>query len=212
MNPMTNFNNRLTAQSPQAKPKLTGQELFDYLHENYKLSKIEVCEGAGYVKVLDDGSHEPDYIAFYDALYEARKANGEYKVVDTREYYQVNGRDWYLDVLDDEGQELYDKIEEICPEFAKLDASKCQEFMDKLSEHGITTDEQFEDAYFYQTESHNADAEFAQYYAREIACIDLKNITAKDADRLSIVDRVIANDFLTIEFGGETYFLHKLKS
>ena len=79
---------------------------------------------------------------------------------------------WY-DNLTEQDQELYEMIEDRCPEFTKLDAEKCQEFMDELSDHGITTAEQFEDAYFYQTDSWNAERDFAQYFAEEIACLDV---------------------------------------
>jgi hypothetical protein len=58
-------------------------------------------------------------------------------------------------------------IEDMCPEFTKLDAEQCQEFMDELSEYGITTAEQFEDAYLHHKliahdESHFG--EFAEYH------------------------------------------------
>ena len=34
-----------------------------------------------------------------------------------------------------DGRALYDMIEDRCPEFSKLDASECQEFMDELSDN-----------------------------------------------------------------------------
>ena len=128
----------------------------------------------------------------------------------TGTYYEMNGRDWYEDVLDDQGRELYDMIEDRCPEFAKLDAEQCQEFMDELSEHGINNADDFESAYFYQTDSWNAEREFAQYYAEEIAGLGL-NYDASMASFLVIDwqatwDCNLRHDFFTIEFDGETYF------
>ena len=124
----------------------------------------------------------------------------------------MTGADWY-DSLTDEGRELYDAIEETCPEFSKLDAEQCQEFMDQLSEHGITNASQFEDAYFYQTDSWHPERVFAQYYAEEIACLEVGN----DANASSFLvidwqatwDRNLCYDFFTIEFDGETYFFNR---
>ena len=189
--------------------KLTGQELLDYIDNNQGLNRVQMCAGAGYIKDTVSGKGN-DYTSFYEAILDARNANGEYKVVTNGEYYEVNGRDWYEDVLDNQGRELYDMIEDRCPEFTKLDAEQCQEFMDELSEYGITTAEQFENAYYYQTDSWNAEADFAQYYAEEIACIN----QFADAGMLSMIvidwqatwDRNLRHDFFTIEFDGETYF------
>ena len=130
----------------------------------------------------------------------------------TGTYYDVNGRDWYEDVLDDQGRELYDMIEDRCPEFSKLDADECQEFMDELSENGINTAQQFEDAYFYQTDSWNAESEFAQFYAEEVACLDVTNDAGMGSflviDWQATWDCSLRYDFFTIEFDGETYFFN----
>ena len=130
----------------------------------------------------------------------------------TGNYYETNGRDWYEDVLDDQGRELYDMIEDRCPEFAKLDADQCQEFMDELSEHGINTADDFESAYFYQTDGWNAEREFAQYYAEEIACLDITNDAGMGSflviDWQATWDTALSYDFFTIEFDGETYFFN----
>jgi hypothetical protein len=127
----------------------------------------------------------------------------------TGAYYETNGQDWYEDVLDDQGRDLYDKIEDMCPEFSKLDAKQCQEFIDELDDIGITTAEEFEDRYYYQTDSFNPFSDFAEYYAEEIACIDL-NETAMTSflviDWKATWDCNLRYDFNTIEFDGETYF------
>ena len=120
----------------------------------------------------------------------------------------MTGRDWYEDVLDDQGRELYDMIEDMCPEFTKLDAEQCQEFMDELSEYGITTAEQFESAYFYQTDSHKAEAEFSEYVTTELNCFDIPDYIYNHVDWQSIWDCELRHDFFTIEFDGETYFFN----
>ena len=124
----------------------------------------------------------------------------------TGAYYDMNGRDWYEDVLDDQGRALYDMIESMCPEFSKLDAEQCQEFMDELSEHGINNADDFESAYFYQTDAYNAEADFAQYVTEEINCIDMDTIGYLVIDWQATWDHALRYDFFTIEFDGETYF------
>ena len=115
------------------------------------------------------------------------------------------GANWY-DNLTDQDRELYDLIEETCPEFSKLDAEQCQEFMDELSEHGITTAEQFRDAYYYQTDSWNAEREFAEYVTTELRCVDLPEYVVIDWQ--ATWDGYLCYDFSTIEFDGETYFFN----
>jgi len=56
---------------------------------------------------------------------------------------------WY-DNLTAQDQELYDMIEDMCPEFTKLSGEKCQEFLDILADYGIKTSDDFESAYFTQ--------------------------------------------------------------
>lgn len=181
--------------------KLTGQSLLDYVNSNQLLNRVELCTGAGYY---------PNYTAFYEAILDARNANGEYTTPANSEYNMMNGRDWYEDVLDDQGRALYDMIENMCPEFSKLDANECQEFMDELSEHGINNADDFESAYCYQTDSWNAEREFAQHYAEEIACIDVTNDAGMGSflviDWQATWDCNLSYDFFTIEFDGETYF------
>ena len=183
--------------------KLTGQALLDYVAaNNATMNRVELCRGAGHLKDTAEGQG-CDYISFYEAILDARNANGEYKVVTNGEYYEMNGRDWYEDVLDDQGRELYDMIEDMCPEFSKLDAEQCQEFMDELSENGINTADEFESAYYYQTESWNPQADFAEYVTTELNCVDLPDVVI---DWQATWDRNLCYDFFTIEFDGETYF------
>ena len=190
--------------------KLTGQALLDYVEANTATkNRVELCRGAGYLKDTAEGQG-CDYISFYEAILDAKNANGEYKIVTNGDYYEMNGRDWYEDVLDDQGRELYDMIEDRCPEFSKLDAEQCQEFMDELSENGINNADDFESAYFYQTDSWNAERDFAQYYAEEIACLDVTNDAGMGSflviDWQATWDCNLRHDFFTIEFDGETYF------
>ena len=117
------------------------------------------------------------------------------------------GADWY-DSLTDQDREFYDMIEDRCPEFTKLDAEECQEFMDELSEYGITTAEQFESAYFWQSDSYKPEAEFSEYVTTELNCLDIPDYVFNHIDWQSMWDCELRHDFFTIEFDGETYFFN----
>ena len=145
--------------------KLTGQELLDYVHANPLLTHTERCTTAGYLKDLKDGSQGCNFTEFFEAILDARKANGEYvpPIYPCDDEY-VTGVDWY-DSLTDEGRELYDQIEDWCPEMENLDAEQCQELMDELAEIGITTAKQFEDRYAWHDVCSQELAE--QFFAME---------------------------------------------
>ena len=172
------------------RERLAGQELLAFVDSNQTMSRVELCQGAGYY---------PSFTDFYVAILDARKANGDYQEP------QQSGADWY-DSMTDQGRDLYDMIEDMCPEFSKLDAEQCQEFMDELSELGITTAQQFEDAYYYQTDSWNAESVFAEYVTTEVHCFDLPVFVVIDWQETW--DSALCYDFSTIEFDGETYFFH----
>ena len=181
--------------------KLTGQALLDYVHANNTLSRVELCTGAGHLKDTAAGQG-CDFISFYEAILDARKDNGDYQ-----EPQKQSGADWY-DSLTEQDMELYDMIEDLCPEFTRFDAVQCQEFMDELSEYGITTSDQFESAYFWQYDSHKAEAEFAEYLTTEINCVDIPDYIYNHIDWQSMWDHELYYDFSTIEFDGETYFFN----
>ena len=116
----------------------------------------------------------------------------------------MTGADWY-DSLTEQDAELYDAIEDMCPEFSKLDAEQCQEFMDQLADLGITTETQFNDAYYWQVDNTwRAEAEFAEYVTTELHCINLPEFVCIDWQ--ATWDSALRYDFSTIEFDGETYF------
>lgn len=183
--------------------RLAGNELLDYVKATSELTHKQRCLGAGYIQdtKYDDGTDKPAFTDFFEALIDAKNAA---HVTDKT----MNGADWY-DSLTEEQQELYDAIEDMCPEFTKLDAEQCQEFMDELDDLGITTSEQFECAYMYQTDAYNAEAEYAQHYCEEIACIS-DDISFLVIDWQATWDYALKYDMSTIVFDGETYFFQDL--
>ena len=188
--------------------RLAGNDLLDYIKATSELTHKQRCLGAGYIQATkyEDGTDKPAFTDFFEAIIDAK--NETYEPDKT-----MNGADWY-DSLTDEQRELYDMIEDRCPQFTKLDAEQCQEFMDELDDIGITTAEHFEDAYFYQTDSWNPEAEFAQFFAEEIACLDVTNDAGMGSylviDWQATWDCNLKYDFITIEFDGETYFFNNI--
>jgi hypothetical protein len=182
--------------------RLSGNDLLNYVKATSELTHKQRCLGAGYIQATkyDDGTDKPAFTDFFEAIIEAK--NDAYVPDKT-----MNGADWY-DSLTDEQRELYDMIEERCPEFTKLDAEQCQEFMDELDDIGITTADDFEDRYYYQTNAYNAESEFAQYYVDELMCLDLNDLGALVIDWQATWDCNLRYDFNTIELDGETYFFH----
>jgi len=185
--------------------RLAGNELLDYVKATNELTHKQRCLGAGYIQAdkYDDGTDKPAFTDFFEAIIDAKKANDEWFPP------KESGADWY-DSLTDEQQELYDAIEDMCPEFTKFDAEQCQEFMDELDDIGITTSDQFECAYMYQTDAHNAEAEYAQHYCEEIANYISDDMSILVIDWQATWDYALKYDMSTIVFDGETYFFQDL--
>lgn len=57
---------------------LTGDALLAKVQEVEPCSKSDVARACGYVSLKDDGSERIDFVAFYEAVIEARRANGEF--------------------------------------------------------------------------------------------------------------------------------------
>ena len=181
--------------------RLVGQELLDYIASNESsMTKTDQCIGAGYVRQDElqiSGQIMAAFTDFYEAIIEAKGIDP------TRDAFADGA--WY-DKLSTQDKDLYDAIEERCLEFTNLGAEECQEFMDQLSEYGITTGEQFDDAYFYTSECFEPEAEFAEYVMTEINCIDIPDYVVVDWQ--ATWDRNLCYDFFSIEFNGDTYFFH----
>ena len=116
----------------------------------------------------------------------------------------------WLDTLTEQDQELYDMIEDRCPEFETLDGEQCREFMDLLADYGITTAQQFEDAYFYQLGyAHDLShyREFLEYLVIDLNGQELPKFLVIDWQ--SSWERNYCHDFFDIEFDGQVYFFFK---
>ena len=174
--------------------RLAGQELLDFIKGSASATKTEQCLRSGYIR--ESGS--PAFTDWYVAILEARGIDS-----DTQPE-----TDWY-DSQSEQDQSLYDTIEEMCPEFEKLYGDQCTEFMDQLSDIGITTSEQFMDAYCYQLSSCHDEShfgEFVEYIVTEVNCQELPEFLC--IDWMQSWYSNYRHDFSTIEFDGDTYFFH----
>ena len=120
----------------------------------------------------------------------------------------TNGADWY-DSLTEQDQELYDVIEERCPEFTKAFAIDCDAFMDKLKDYGITNAKDFEDSFFTafdyaHDESHYG--ELVEYVVTECDSMDLPEYLVIDWQASWYQN--YRYDFIDIEHDGIVYFFH----
>lgn len=179
--------------------RLCGQELLNYVDGSPTMTKREQAFGAGYVKTLQDGSLGPNYIAFFEALLDAKNAN-----LDTSEE-DAEFDEWYEN-LSSEKQELYDEMTDRCPELEVNSTEEIESFMSELEDNGITTGEQFTDAHWYSTTSWNAKAEFAEYVTTEINCVDVPSYLVIDWEQT--YESNLRYDFFTVDFDDTTFFFH----
>jgi hypothetical protein len=178
-------------------PKLTGQALIDHVDNGdlNGMSKTEQCLTAGYVR--DNG--KAAYTEFYTELLNAK---GTLSI-------QTDGigdaANWY-DNLSVTEQELYDAIEERCPEFEKLSADDCDTFMSELEDIGITTASEFSDAYYGQQDGWHPEATFAEELMIDRGQVNEDSPVFFAIDWERVWDHSLSHDFSTIEFDGATYF------
>ena len=169
----------------------------DHVKQNTTLDRTAMCIDAGYCK-----DAKPQFTDFYVALMDAKGIPSE------PSDYVKEVNEWY-DNLSEEQQSLCDMIVERCPEFEKSDVEDFQGFIDKLADDGITTADQFEDAYFHcedyrHDESHYG--EFVEHIVTELSCEQLPEFLVIDwqASWYSAYQ----HDFMDIEHDRVVYFFH----
>jgi hypothetical protein len=180
--------------------RLAGDELLAFIRGNESMTKKQQCNGAGYIKTLNDGSIGCNYTEFYMALLEAKGMDLSASATEDKEY-----DDWHKS-LTDQDKDLIDEIQEKCGDLNNYTPEECREFMDMLSDLGITTKSQFEAALRYQTSSHNAGAEFAEYEAEGYGCTTFIDMPWVVIDWEASWERNLSHDYSTLEFKGVTYF------
>ena len=179
--------------------KLTGQALLDHVErgELNGVTKTEQCLTAGYVR--DNG--KAAYVDFYTELLNAKTDAG--LIQDSNEL--EDDEDWYAS-MSEQQQELYDAIEESCPEFTKLSTEDCDAFMEELSDIGIETAEQFNDAYCGQHDGWNPKKDFSEELMNELGYVNEDSPVYFAIDWQRVWDHSLSYDYSTIAFDGATYF------
>ena len=94
--------------------------------------------------------------------------------------------------------------------FSYLDISRENviKLCDELCDYGITTFEQFEEAFFYQTDMPCPIHDFVQFILTDIECVELPSWVSIDEQHTW--DSALRHDFYNITVGSTTYFFHNL--
>ena len=115
---------------------------------------------------------------------------------------------WY-DNKSEETQELIDEISDRT--YYIIDEDEYDGFMEELSSYGITTAEQFQDAFCGEHEGHGERvcAKFAEEWVDNIGDLHLVPEYLQGAIDYELVwYSSIRYDFMEVEFKGNTYFFH----
>ena len=113
--------------------------------------------------------------------------------------------DAWFDNLDLDRQELYTFIQDNTSLFDdETSPSDCDTFMDELSEYGINTCDDFESAYYWETDSFSYEADFVEYIVTELSEVELPPYLVIDYQ--ASWDRNYRHDFFCITFGATTMF------
>jgi hypothetical protein len=176
--------------------RLTGQSLIDFVNEKTPIidaffTRTDMVRDAGYIN--DNGTGA--YVDFYTELL---RAKGITPVTDT------DKADAEYEALSGTQQDLYDAITE---KFGySWTHEETIEFMDELDDIGITTPEQLDDAYEWETDEYDAEEKFAEYFVTEVFCTGIPDIIEGCVDWQRVWDVTLRYDYVTIEFDRSTYF------
>ena len=158
-----------------------------------ELTRTDMIKDAGYV--YDNG--KAMYVQFYTELLNAK---GVVPTTDTDTMEQE------YDDLSNDDKDLYDKITDMLGE--KWTHEETIEFMDELDEIGISSANDFEDAYEYTHDSYSsyAEKEFAEYWCIEVMDARIPDIVLAAIDWQDVWDHNLRYDFNYIETVNGTFF------
>jgi len=158
-----------------------------------ELTRTDMIKDAGYV--YDNG--KAMYTEFYTELLNARG------IVPTTNTDTI---DQEYDDLSESEKDLYDKITDMLGE--KWTHEETIEFMDELEDIGITSANDFEDAYEYTHDSYSsyAEKEFSEYWCIEVMDARIPEIVLSAVDWQDVWDHNLRYDFNYIETVNGTFF------
>jgi hypothetical protein len=177
--------------------KLSGDSLVAFVDERMplinrgELTRTQMILDAGYI--YDNG--KAMYVDFYTELLRARGVvPATMTDIEDQEYDNLSG----------EEQDLYDKITDLLGE--KWTHEETIEFMDELSDIGIETAEQLEDAYEYTSDEYWAEKAFAEYFCVEVLNAQIPDIVFAAIDWQDVWDHNLRYDYNSIETQNGTFF------
>ena len=177
--------------------KLTGDSLVKFVDEKMQLinrgelTRTEMILEAGYS--YDSG--KAMYTEFYTELLNARG------VIPTT---SSDVEDKEYDELSTDEKDLYDAITNVLGE--KWTHEETIEFMDELEDIGITTANEFGDAYEYTSDEYRAEKEFTEYYVIEVMDARIPDIVMAAIDWQAVWDHNLRYDYNSIETVNGTFF------
>ena len=158
-----------------------------------ELTRTDMIKDAGYV--YDNG--KAMYTEFYTELLNARG------IIPTTNTDTI---DQEYDDLSESEKDLYDKITDMLGE--KWTHEETIEFMDELEDIGITSADDFENAYEYTHDSYSsyAEKEFSEFWCIEVMGVEIPEIVLSALDWQDVWDHNLRYDFNYIETVNGTFF------
>ena len=98
------------------------------------------------------------------------------------------------------------RLEADVKSYLNITSAQAVALCDEFDAYGITTAEEFEDAFFYRTDSFRPDEEFAQYLSEEINCDEIPNHIQGCIDWQIVWDSHYRFDFWSICIDETTYY------
>ena len=178
---------------------LKGDSLLNFVDERMplinrgELTRTDMIKDAGYV--YDSG--KAMYTEFYTELLNAK---GVVPVTSTDTDYLE------YDALSTDDKDLYDKITDVLGE--KWTHEETIDFMEELSDIGIHSASDFDDAYEYTHDSYSsyAEKEFSEYFCIEVLGAEIPEIVLAAVDWQAVWDHNLRYDFCYIETVNGTFF------
>ena len=176
---------------------LTGDSLLSFVTEKMELvnrgeiTRTDMIKDSGYIN--DNGS-----VRYTDFYTELLRSKGVTPVTDT----DIDNESY--DDLDSDTKDLYDNIDNKFGE--KWDHEQVMEFIELLDDIGITTSDDLDESYEYQTDSYDPESEFTEQYVTDVMDSQIPEIVYNHIDWNQVWDSELRYDFSTFEFDGTTYF------
>ena len=98
------------------------------------------------------------------------------------------------------------RLENDVREYLDITPAQAVALCDEFDAYGINTFEEFEDAFYYQTESFRPDAEFAQYLSEEVNCDEVPDYIQGCIDWDVVWKSHFRFDFWSICIDETTYY------